>query len=56
VRLLEQVGDLTHAMAARRAASELRGALSEEADAWFKKRGVKRPDRFAAAFFALPRL
>ncbi|MBL8950153.1 MAG: serine/threonine-protein kinase PknK [Myxococcaceae bacterium] len=53
-RLLDEVGALTHAIAAKRAAAELRG-LPGEADAWLTARGVKRPEAFARAFFALPR-
>ncbi len=52
-KLLESTGALTHAVAARRAAAELRG-LPGDADAWLSSRGVRRPDRFARAFFALP--
>jgi siroheme synthase len=57
-RLLEETGASTHAMAARRAAGQLRGALvqADEADAWFRERGVKRPAQFASAFFAAPLL
>jgi len=52
-RLLEETGARTHAVAARRAAAELRG-LPGDADGWLTSRGVRRPDRFARAFFALP--
>jgi hypothetical protein len=55
-KLLEVQGAKTHAVAARRAASELRGALAPagEADGWLRERGVRQPEQFARAFFALP--
>ena len=55
-RLLDEAGAATHAVAARRAAGQLRGALvqSDEADEWLRSRGVKKPELFARAFFSLP--
>lgn len=54
-RLLEAAGAVTHAVAARRAAGQLRGALvqSDEAEAWLRERGVREPEKFARAFFTL---